>query len=161
LGATTESIPVGRAVLKLLRTASYRRTSPFVEASTFMTEVYDKAAIRHFVDAELLAAQYRFDGAGHLIGFAVECAIKFALGAVNPKGPMAYVHLPDLVKIARKRISGRRWSDLHSLLHTPAFMKDWEVSHRYADDGYVSEAQFRAWRADAMRALRNVGLRKK
>ena len=42
-------------------------------------ESYEHAAMRHFADAEDLAARRRLDNAGHLIGLAAECAVKHAV----------------------------------------------------------------------------------
>jgi hypothetical protein len=39
-------------------------------------ENYEDAAVRHYDDAKALRDSGRGDNAGHLIGFAAECAIK-------------------------------------------------------------------------------------
>ena len=44
-----------------------------------MPEDYASAAIRHFKDATALQSSGRLDNAGHLVGFAAECAIKHGI----------------------------------------------------------------------------------
>ncbi|HIE9582139.1 TPA: hypothetical protein ACXRY6_000091 [Klebsiella variicola subsp. variicola] len=42
-------------------------------------ENYREAAIRHLNDSEKLLESNSVDNAGHLIGFAAECAIKYKI----------------------------------------------------------------------------------
>lgn len=123
-----------------------------------MPEVYAIAAVRHFQDAEELAALERFDGAGHLIGFAAECAIKHSVKALRPINQAPHLHLPKLVEKAKKLLHGRRRHTLYTLLERRAFMDGWEVDQRYSDDGTVTRILYQMWRRDASRALGAAGL---
>jgi hypothetical protein len=125
-----------------------------------MGEPYSEAAVRHFEDAEQLAAHNRFDGAGHLIGFAAECAVKLSVEALRPGANAPHLHFPDLIERAKRILHGRRKHSMLILLSRESFMRGWNVAHRYSDDGAVSETHYRAWRTDATRALGAAGLRK-
>lgn len=125
-----------------------------------MPEIFDQSALRHFEDAETLTSGGRFDGAGHLLGFAVECAIKHAVMSLRPSMGAPHVHLPHLIEKAKKTIQGRRKHSIHKLLERPNFMSGWDIGHRYSADGTVDEAQLRAWRDDASRTISAAGIRR-
>ena len=72
-----------------------------------MVEKYDSAALRHYEDANLLMSSGRLDNAGHLIGFAAECAIKHGISTFNPNLPSPYGHLPEFLTIALRHLKGR------------------------------------------------------
>lgn len=122
-----------------------------------MSESYDVAAVRHFQDAQKLSAVGRYDNAGHLIGFAAECAIKYVMNVVEPEDENCRKHLPDLAGIARRRFSGRNPRQVPMLtLLTQAqggFFHNWQVSYRYSDDGHVTNEQYSAWEKLAKRAI--------
>lgn len=128
-----------------------------------MAEVYRVAALRHLVDASALAANQRYDNAGHLVGFAVECALKHAYGLVEPLDESPRVHLPHLVNALLKQMRSRnaKTGSLHNLLNQTqaGFFNDWRVSDRYADDQTVSRAMYEKWRALAHRAFGAAGIR--
>lgn len=46
-------------------------------------EDFRAAAVRHYEDARALKYAGRLDNAGHLIGFAAECAIKHGIEALG------------------------------------------------------------------------------
>lgn len=121
---------------------------------------YAIAAVRHFEDAEQLAERQRFGGAGHLIGFAAECAIKHAVEGLRPQNRAPHLHFPELVERAKKLLNGRRKHSVFTLLQHRAFMDGWEVDHRYGDNDVVAPAIYRTWRTDASRALGAAGLRR-
>jgi hypothetical protein len=123
-------------------------------------ESYDKAAVRHFEDAEKLAECDRFDGAGHLIGFAAECAIKHSVEMLRPLNQAPHVHFPVLVEKAKKLLHGRRKHAVFTLLEARTFMDGWEINQRYFDSGTVTRIRYQAWRVDAARALGAAGLRR-
>ncbi len=126
-----------------------------------MPEAYADSALRHSADADLLTTGGRFQGAGYLIGFAVECAIKSAILVARPSAGAPQIHLPELVEGAKKRLQGRRKHAMFTLLEQVDFMKNWSIDIRYANDGAVDEDQFRRWRADANRALAAANLRRR
>lgn len=126
-----------------------------------MLEPYSEAAVRHSTDADCLAAQVRLDGAGYLIGFAVECAIKFAINATRPAAEAPHLHLPQLIERAKKALQGRRKLSMFVVIEKVDFMRGWTIDVRYAGNGAVDAAQFERWRADAHRALAAANLRRK
>jgi hypothetical protein len=126
-----------------------------------MPEPYSDAAVRHYRDAEALAAHDRFDGAGHLIGFAAECAVKFSVEALRPTNAAPHLHFPELLEKAKKLLHGRRRHPMFSLLARQAFMQGWDVSQRYSDDGTITPILYETWRVDAARALGAAGLGRK
>lgn len=69
-------------------------------------ENYREAAIRHLNDSEKLLESNSVDNAGHLIGFAAECAIKYKIELNNNDNPK--MHFPYILaaakKINRKRV---------------------------------------------------------
>ncbi len=125
-----------------------------------MTEFYPESALRHFEDAEFLADDGRVDAAGHLIGFAVECAIKHAVVSTRPSAGAPHVHLPMLIEPAKKALRGRGKHPILTLLNRRNFMSGWNVDNRYGANGSIDKAQFQAWRSDASRAMGAVGLRR-
>ena len=125
-----------------------------------MPESYSESALRHSADADRLAASSQFDGAGYLIGYAVECAIKQAIIATRSPPQAPRVHLPDLVEQAKKVLKGRRSVSMSLVLHSPMFMHGWQIELRYAGDGAVAVDQFQRWRKDANRALAAANLRR-
>lgn len=132
-----------------------------------MSEKYDEAALRHSEDAKILASKQRFDNAGHLIGFAAECAIKFA---VNLPDEDRYNHLPKIAGLAKKalkKICGRNETPLLNLLNQTInstqnqFFDDWRVDHRYSASGMVTREMYMKWNILADRTLLAAGLRSK
>jgi hypothetical protein len=123
-------------------------------------ESYSESALRHSADADRLAAASQLDGAGYLVGYVVECAIKSAIRATRPTAKAPHFHLPDLVERAKKVLQGRRQSAMASVLKGATFMQGWKVELRYAGDGTVAAAQFQQWRQDANRALAAANLRR-
>jgi hypothetical protein len=108
-------------------------------------EDYLEAAVRHFHDAHRLEAAQRLDNAGHLIGFAAECAIKHKIqisaeGATSPEQ-----HLPQLLPAARKRLGSRvGFAGMYNILKEDIF-SDWAVDSRYSVTGKVSQEMFSRW----------------
>lgn len=125
-----------------------------------MTENYAASGLRHLTDAETLALSRRWGGAGHLVGFAAECAIKHAISTLRPLAGVPQKHFPDIVPIARKHLKSRRHSALYTVLRLPALMDGWNVALRYSSDGAVREAHFRVWQNHAIRLLSAAGLRR-
>lgn len=65
-------------------------------------EDYASAAIRHYIDAEKLKSSGSIDNAGHLVGFAAECALKYKISTISPDMDRPRGHFPDFVNIAKK-----------------------------------------------------------
>lgn len=126
-----------------------------------MPESYSEAASRHFEDASHLAAKERWDGAGYLIGYAVECAIKSAIGAARPIVAEDRKHLPKLIDRAKKSPRGRRQQSVLTLLEKTGFMEGWDIEMRYWADRSINEERYKGWRADASRMLAAANLRRR
>lgn len=125
-----------------------------------MSENYGEASIRHYVDAEALAHGGRYDGAGHLIGFSAECAIKFHIETIKPEQDAPHGHFPSLIEIAKRHIQQRRQSTMHQILKNPDLLKDWDVSHRYSETGSTSQQVYDVWRGQAAHIMFAAGLKR-
>jgi hypothetical protein len=122
-------------------------------------ENYGAAAIRHFADAELLAKDQRWDGAGHLVGFAAECALKHKIDTLQPRGA-PHCHFPEILGVARRHLNRRRHTAIHAILKLPNLMEGWNVSLRYSGDAAVDEGKYGLWRDHAARLVGAAGLRR-
>lgn len=125
-----------------------------------MTEKYDEASVRHFEDAERLAAApaHRYDNAGHLIGFAAECAIKHAVASLGHGTEK--LHIPLLIGNAKKHLTGLRSKAMLDVVSHQDFFSKWSVNRRYDADGTTSPELYATWRVSASRALGAAGLRR-
>ena len=124
-------------------------------------EDYEDAAARHFSDADLLAQDCRWDDAGHLMGFAAECAVKHAVRRTL-QVDVPRCHFPDLTSRVRS-IGGRNaLGKVRGALNrpgTPTAFHDWAVDMRYRASGHVSGDQFKVWKRAAGRLLAAAGVR--
>lgn len=125
-----------------------------------MEESYAESALRHSVDADRLACNQQFDGAGYLIGYAVECAIKHAIREARQTTGAQHGHLPDLIGKAMKVLQGRRPVAIFKLLNERTLMRGWQIELRYAGNGAVAKGQFENWRLDANRVLGAASLKR-
>jgi hypothetical protein len=116
---------------------------------------YPGAASKHVLDGEALLAAGRFDGAGYLAGYAVECTIKTVaqvegnplrghnLGALS-RGALALLALP----------SGRTACYLTNPDFTSLTYGDpsgWTETMRYRAEGFVNQTDAARWVAEARR----------
>ena len=122
-----------------------------------MPEDYRSAALRHYTDAEMLAEQKRYDNAGHLLGFAGECAIKSAIMAYSGTQP-EHEHFPKLVDVARKKFNNMRDSCMRLALSNDVF-SGWRVEQRYDSTDTIDILSYEAWRRDARRLMGAAGLK--
>ncbi len=121
-----------------------------------MPDNYAQAAIRHLNDAEHLAASARHDNAGHLIGFAAECAIKVAAAGFFRPGERIDGHLPNKIKnVIRAKLQGRGITgQLLALVDArSSFFAEWDIEARYWDDGSITPEKYAVWLKDAKRAF--------
>jgi hypothetical protein len=125
-----------------------------------VTEACDQAAIRHFDDAASLAENARWDGAGHLIGFAAECALKHAIVNLRPEQDAPHKHLPELREIAKRHLTLRSHMSLHTVLSQPDYFAGWVVEARYAATDTVLAETYDVWRTHASRTIGAAGLRR-
>lgn len=110
-------------------------------------EKYDSAAIRHYEDAQLLRASGKLDNAGHLVGFAAECAIKYQISSLKLGQQSPYGHLPDFLTVARKHLNGRGsypYSEMFNLVKQNIF-SGWSVNRRYFQTGNTTENELVTW----------------
>ena len=120
-----------------------------------MADNFPEAARKDVVDSETLLSMSRYDGAGYLAGYAVECTLKtliwvetgsawghnlndlsskaLQLAAVATQKTAAYVKGPDLTTVSYGRPRG------------------WRETLRYEAEGTVSEAESRLWVSEARR----------
>lgn len=126
-----------------------------------MPESFAQSALRHSDDADHLAEGGRLDGAGYLIGYVVECAIKATIEAIRPTAGAPHGHLPELVERAKKTLQGRRRYAIFSLLEQDGFMAGWSTDARYEANGYIDASRYEQWRKDASRTLGAANLRRK
>lgn len=124
-----------------------------------MEEKFAAAAVRHFEDADVLALSERLDGAGHLIGFSAECAIKHGVLSIRSDIDSLHGHFPDLINIAKRHLSQRLHHGLYTVIKNPLFMQGWKVEGRYSDNGNITKQQYELWRGQARSLMYAVRLR--
>ncbi len=110
-----------------------------------MPEDYESAAIRHLEDALTLLASGKRDNAGHLVGFAAECAIKYKIENLRPQNNSPHGHIPELLITARKHLGARvNYSNMYDILKGDIFA-GWNVNRRYYETGHTEEAELESW----------------
>jgi hypothetical protein len=119
------------------------------------------AASKHVLDGEALLAANRFDGAGYLAGYAVECTIK-TLVQVEGAANLGVHNLGDLsckaLRLAALPSQRTARYLTNPNLTTLAYGDPpaWKETLRYQPDGYVGEACAKAWVAEARRLYDEV-----
>ena len=122
-------------------------------------EKYDSAAIRHFEDAQLLRVSGKLDNAGHLVGFAAECAIKHQISSLKPGQLNSHGHLPDFLIVARKHLGSRgNYNGMFNILKADVF-SGWCVNRRYYQTGNTSLTELDTWFDVTKRLLATAGLK--
>ena len=112
---------------------------------------HKSAALRHFTDAKMLNDAKRLDNAGHLIGFAAECAIKHQLSMLSPPHEVS-VHLPALLLTARKHLGARSQYSLSMFEVLRAdILVGWDVNRRYHGTGHTSAEEVALWIKETQR----------
>jgi hypothetical protein len=111
----------------------------------YMPEYYESAAIRHLEDALTLQSSGRGDNAGHLVGFAAECAIKYQIENLRPQNNSPHGHIPELLIAARKHLGARvNYSNMYDILKGDVF-EGWNVNLRYYETGHTRKAELENW----------------
>ena len=128
-----------------------------------MADSFPDSARRHRSDARSLAADNRFQNAGHLLGFAAECLAKeilLAAGITIDKTSGFRTHFPALGE--KIRIDGRTrvMALLAPVVSSATFLSGWEADGRYEQNlsNLVAEARFASWRADVDSLFRVAGV---
>lgn len=121
-----------------------------------MADNYPAAAIKHVRDSEALLAARRYDGAGYLAGYAVECTLKTLIWVETNQGRGGHdlntlssraLQLASLASQKTARYVGG--PTITSLDYGPP--TGWRETLRYESEGAVSEASSRAWVMEARR----------
>jgi hypothetical protein len=113
------------------------------------------AAAKHVLDSEALLAANRFDGAGYLAGYAVECTIKTV--AQVEENELRGHNLGDLSRRALALValpSGRTARYLTNPNFTTLSYGDppgWNEKIRYRAVGFVNQTDATTWVAEARR----------
>ena len=128
-----------------------------------MADSFPDAARRHRSDAKHLAANDRFQNAGHLLGFAAECLAKEVLQAAGitiDKPSHLREHFPKLASEIRIQGRTRAMAMLLPILERSAFLDGWEVECRYEANILRSdaEARYHSWQADVDSLFNAAGI---
>jgi hypothetical protein len=116
---------------------------------------YPGAASKHVLDSEALLAANRFDGAGYLAGYAVECTIKTVAQVEGRR--LSGHNLGELSRDALVLValpSGRTARYLTNPGFTILRYGDppgWRHTIRYQAAGFVNQTDAVAWVAEARR----------
>jgi hypothetical protein len=124
-----------------------------------LAQDYEGAAVRHFEDAETLRLSGRVDNAGHLIGFAAECAIKHRISSIRPGANSPQGHLPEILIAARKHLGARSgYTGMYDIVKGDIF-RGWAVNRRYDKTGHTDPADLIVWFATTKRLLAAASVR--
>jgi hypothetical protein len=124
-----------------------------------VSDVYDSAAVRHYQDASFLRDESSYDNAGHLVGFAAECATKHALRNLRNSQSAVYGHFPELAASARQQFQTRAQYQALVRIFDANFMKNWDVNRRYKATGTTTQAEVNQWFECAKKILAASGVR--
>jgi hypothetical protein len=128
----------------------------------YVAENYKSAALRHFEDAVALQSSGRPDNAGHLVGFAAECAIKHKIVSLRSAANASHLHFPDLLVVARKQLGARsRYSVSMFDVLKPDIFSGWHVNRRYDETGSTDVAELTEWFNVTKRLFATAGLKVK
>jgi hypothetical protein len=117
------------------------------------------AAIRHYEDASSLKDSGRIDNAGHLVGFAAECAIKFQIRSLRTGEDTLHTHLPGLLAAARVHLGPRAgYTGMYDIIKGDVF-RGWNVSKRYLPTGHTSVGELDGWFGTTRRLFAAAGLK--
>jgi hypothetical protein len=125
-------------------------------------ENYASSALRHFEDATALQSSGKSDNAGHLIGFAAECAIKHRMISLRSATDAPHVHFPDLLIAARKHFGARsKYTVSMFNVLKPDIFAGWHVNRRYDETGSTGAAELAEWFSATKRLFATAGLKVK
>lgn len=134
-------------------------------------ERYRKACVRHFESATALLEmrtipdQKHCGVAGYLFGIAAELALKslmsesrlFPASQEFSDGDPFYAHFPEIKRLLRASIQGRRAGELRKFAEDNSFMSDWTVKMRYSPQGETSIDVVQRWRISAQSIMSKLG----
>jgi hypothetical protein len=120
-----------------------------------LADNYPEAARKHVFDSEALLSRNRFDGAGYLAGYAVECTLKTLIevetgrkGGGHDLNNLSARALGLLSLSSQKTKSYVKHPGITSLSYRGM---GWRESLRYEPEGTVSQADSTAWVSEARR----------
>jgi HEPN domain-containing protein len=116
---------------------------------------YPEAVRKHVLDSEALLRVNRYDGAGYLAGYAVECTLKTLIWVETSGGDRRH----DLNRLSARALQlhglpGQRTASYvtHRAITTLLYgSAGWRETLRYEPEGTVSQADSAAWVAEARR----------
>jgi hypothetical protein len=101
----------------------------------------------------------KFDNAGHLMGFAAECAIKHRITSLRPQLGAPHGHLPDILIAARKQLGQRaNYTSMFSIIKNDIF-QNWHVNRRYCATGDTSNHEIAEWGEITKRILASASIK--
>ena len=125
---------------------------------------FPDAGRRDWTDAKHLAADDRFQNAGHLLGLAAECLAKEVLeraGIITDKSSaQQWSHFPKIARDIRMDARTRAMIPLLPILANSKFLDGWQVECRYevTMPGSAAETRYRSWRADVDKLFNAAGI---
>ena len=125
-----------------------------------MADNYPEAAKKHVFDSESLLSAKRYDGAGYLAGYAVECTLKTVINVETGKGGGGH-DLNDLSAKALRLLSlpGQKTASYVKQPGITVLMygaTGWHATLRYEPEGAVSQTDSATWVSEARRLLDEV-----
>ena len=126
-----------------------------------MQENYPAAAGKHVDDAGVLLLRQRFDGAGYLAGYAVECVLKTLIEVAKTQPPKVH----DLFRLSAEagllaslpnQRTARYVKNQAVTILKYRFPGGWEENLRYTAPGTVTESLAVSWVQEARRLHREV-----
>jgi hypothetical protein len=128
-----------------------------------VADCFSDAARRHRSDAKHLAADRRFQNAGHLLGFAAECLAKEILeraGITLDKQSGFREHFPKLGNTIRINGRTRIMALLTPILQKSTFLDGWEAECRYEANVLQTDAEtrFSSWHTDVDSLFKAAGI---
>jgi hypothetical protein len=122
---------------------------------------YPDASKKHVEDSKKLLDANRFDGAGYLAGYAVECIIKTI--ALVEGNPVRGHNLNDLktetirfLRIPSCKTAKYVTNPAITFMSYGANPIEWQETIRYQGEGRVSDAVARAWVKETQRLYHEV-----
>lgn len=126
-----------------------------------MSDKYLSAAARHCFDAELLRKSNRWDNAGYLSGYAVECGLKAILAHVLSRNPKAFGHELHTLAGPALELALLLSPPKHQLRHTSLMenlkaLAGWEPAWRYSATGELTEQMAETLVANAWEIFKQI-----
>lgn len=120
-----------------------------------MADNYPEAARKHVLDSEALLGARRYDGAGYLAGYAVECTLKTLIwvetrekGSSHDLNSLSARALQLAGQPAQKTAAYVKGPPVTSLRYGPP---GWRETLRHEPEGTVARTDCEAWVAEARR----------